>query len=313
MINYDINLIRTFTTLYETRSVTRAAERLFLTQPSVSYTLRRLRTIFDNELFVRQGREMAPTVVAEQLYPRLRDSLEVLDEIMQGEDEFAPATSRRTFRLQMTDVGTIILLKPVIRAITAEAPNVRIEVDSLRLSSAPEHLKEGKIDAFICTPRIVDADIRRDVLFPHNYVGICSIDHPRIGANPELAEYLQERHINLTSATGHRIVDDTLLDQGVTRTVTATVPNFLALPALLEGSEFISYAPLVIAKKFRDSGKLKLFELPIKLAPTEVSLHTYRRPIPSPATDWLRNIVRTSLTGIEVPVDNDRNEGEDSD
>ena len=278
MPNYDIGLVRTFITVYETRSVTQAAEQLFVSQPSVSYALKRLRKIFGNELFVRSGQEMVPTSAAEQIYPRLRGSLETIDEIMQGEEEFAASTSRRTFRLQMTDVGATILLPPIISATSIAAPNVRIEVEQLRSSSAPSDLLEGRIDAFLCTPKIVHPDIRRDVLFRQHYVGICAANHPRIGPKPKLAEFLAERHISLTGETGHHIVDDTMMEQGHSREVVLSVPNFLVLPLLLQDTELVSFAPLVMVQAFREAGTVRTFELPVEIPSIATDAPFSRQP-----------------------------------
>ncbi|WP_104056413.1 MULTISPECIES: LysR family transcriptional regulator [unclassified Arthrobacter] len=295
MPNYDIGLVRTFTTVYETRSVTHAAEQLFVSQPSVSYALKRLRKIFGNELFIRSGQEMVPTAAAERIYPRLRGSLETIDEIMQGEENFAASTSSRTFRLQMTDIGTTVLLPPIIRAASVAAPNVRIEVEQLKFSSAPDDLLEGRIDAFLCTPKIVHPDIRRDVLFRQHYVGICAANHPRIGPKPTLVEFLAERHVSLTGETGHHIVDDTFVEQGHSREIVLSVPNFLVLPLLLQDTELICFAPLVMAQAFVAAGNVRTFELPVQIPITEVSLYSYRRPQQSPAANWFENLVRTTL------------------
>lgn len=298
MHKYDIGLVRTFIAVYESRSVTLAAEHLYVSQPSVSYALKRLRSIFGNELFIRSGQEMVPTNAAMQIYPRLRGSLETIDDIMQGEEEFEASTSKRTFRLQMTDVGTTVLLPPIIGATSVDAPNVRIEVEPLRFSSAANDLLEGRIDAFLCTPKIVHPDIRRDALFQQHYVGICAANHPRIGPTPTLAEFLAERHISLTGETGHHIVDDTMLEQGHAREVVLSVPNFLVLPLLLKDTELVSFAPLVMVQAFREAGNVRTFELPVEIPTTEVSLYSYRRPIHSPAADWFENLVRTTLANL---------------
>ena len=110
----DLNLMRTLVLLYQTRSVTRTAEALYITQPSVSYALRRLRHQFNDELFVRSSDGLQPTDLAEQMYPSLQQALEVIDETVSGARDFDPSTSQRAFRLLATDLGEIGLLPAVL-------------------------------------------------------------------------------------------------------------------------------------------------------------------------------------------------------
>jgi DNA-binding transcriptional LysR family regulator len=99
MTSMDLNLMRTLVLLYKTRSVTKTAAELHITQPSVSYALRRLRHHFNDELFVRSSDGLQPTDLAEQMYPSLHQALEVIDETISGARAFDPNTSQRAFRL----------------------------------------------------------------------------------------------------------------------------------------------------------------------------------------------------------------------
>jgi DNA-binding transcriptional LysR family regulator len=313
MVDVDLNLMRTFVLLYETRSVTRTAEALFITQPSVSHALRRLRRQFNDELFVRSPDGLAPTETAELMYPRLQQALEVIDETVSGAGRFDPTTSVRTFRICATDLGEISLLPAVLARLEEHAPRCTVEVTPLDMAAAPQHLRQGRADAVICTPRIDDPDLRRDGLFRERYVGLRARVHPRIDDRPSLEEYLRERHIVVDPAAGHVDADQELTRLGHRREVAARVSHFAVLPELLAQTYYLSVVPNGVAGLFTRSSDVRTFELPFEIPTVEVSLYTYRRALPAPGTDWLRDLIcRTLRRDAEPSTSDPQVRGQDS-
>jgi DNA-binding transcriptional LysR family regulator len=295
MAEYDIGMLRVFVLVYETGSVTMAAERLFISQPSVSYTLRKLRNHFGDPLFQRRGQRLEATPVAEELYPRLRRLLESMDEIMSSSTTFHPSTSTRHFRLRMTDVGINGLLPRMLRRLRAEAPGVVLEVELLNLDSIVQELRTGATDAAILSTRLDAGDLLRQTLFKQQYIGICSVDHPRIGAAPTLGEYEAERHITVALSTGHTALDQRMRELDVQRTVAIVVPTFSSLPNLLEGGDLLSYAPTSVANRLVKQGSVRTFPLPFDAPNSEIALYTVRRELPSAEFDWFRTTVVDAL------------------
>ncbi|MBF2951843.1 LysR family transcriptional regulator, partial [Pseudomonas aeruginosa] len=146
----DLNLIRTFVTLYEAGSVTLAAERLFVTQPSVSYALARLRELFDDALFTRTRDGIQPTFVAEQLYGTFRESLTRIEGAVQSVRHFDPATTERRFRIALTDLGEVGFLSLILERLTRDAPFAEVEVLPLQVDEVGAWLSSAKVDAAIC-------------------------------------------------------------------------------------------------------------------------------------------------------------------
>ncbi len=292
----DLNLVKTFVLLYETRSVTRTAEALFLTQPSASHALRRLRRHFGDELFVRSADGLRPTETADGMYPRLRQALEVITETVAGTGAFDPLTSQRTFRIRATDLGELILLPAVLAELEARAPHCRIEVAPLDFADAAQELRQGRADAVLCTPRLDAPDIRRDPLFQERYVGLCATDHPRIGDRPELGEYLAERHIAVAAAAGHVDADQVLARLGHPRDIVVHVPHFAVLPELVARTGYLAVVPSRAVRAFTRAAPARTFALPFDIPPVEVALHTYRRTLPAPAVEWLRATITGLLT-----------------
>lgn len=293
--DYDIGMMRAFVLVYETGTVTAAAERLFMSQPSVSYTLRRLRALFGDQLFVRRGQRLEPTPVAEELYPKLRRLLESADEVMAGASAFAPETSTRHFRMRMTDVGLSGLLPRIFTRIHAEAPGVVLDVEALNLSTVVEDLRSGQADAAICTTRLDAPDLLREPLFTQAYAGICAADHPRISDAPTQAEYEAERHIAVATSTGHRAFDERVRELGINRRVSLVIPSFSALLNIVPGTELLSYAPASVAGRLSETGRLRSFEMPFELPVTQIALYTLRRELPSSEFDWFRGALVSAL------------------
>ncbi|MFD9660987.1 LysR family transcriptional regulator [Rhodococcus sp. NPDC059968] len=295
MTDFDLNLVRTFLLLYETRSVTRTAERLSLTQPSVSHALSRMRKQFNDSLFSRSPSGLQPTELASAMYPRLRQAFEVIDTTVSGVGQFDPATSRRTFRLHATDLGEVSLLPPVLGLIAETAPGVDVHIIPLNFAVVETELRQGQADAVICTPRITAPDFERDILLRDSYCGICSASHPRVGTDPTLDEFLAERHVAVDVSAGHTDVDRSLSLLGHSRDVALRIAHFAALPQLIEKTPHLSIIPRSVSDKFCRMADVKTFELPFSVPAVEISLYTYKRVLPDPGTEWFRATVRRAL------------------
>ena len=204
MAQIDLNLIRTFVTLYEAGSVTAAAERLFVTQPSVSYALARLRELFDDPLFSRSRDGIQPTFVAEQLYATLREALTRIEGAVQSTRQFDPATTERRFRIALSDLGELGFLPLILARLNREAPLAEVEVLPLQVDEVGDWLASGKVDTAICRQAVPGS--RSRVLIQERYVCLLSADHPRIGERLELAGYLAERHVVVTRTSGGRLI-----------------------------------------------------------------------------------------------------------
>jgi DNA-binding transcriptional LysR family regulator len=287
--------MKTFVLLYESGSVTRTAEKLNVTQPSVSHSLSRLRRQFGDPLFVRSANGLAPTDTARRLYPDIRVGLEVIEAAVAGASHFDPATSNRTFRILATDLGEIALMPSLLAELEERAPRIRIEIVPLDIGTAAAELQQGRADAAICTPRLADRDLRRDVLFCEHYIGLCAKDHPRITDEPTLEAYLGERHLSVDAAIGHSQAEQVLSSLGLRCEVGLRVSHFAALPRLLESTRYLAMVPSTMTDWSTRAADVRNFKLPIEVREAEVALYTYNRRPASPAIDWLREVTRAVL------------------
>lgn len=300
MTETDLNLVRTFLRLYETRSVTRTAEQMSLTQPSVSHALRRLRKQFNDNLFSRSSGGLEPTQRSREIYPLLRQAIEAVEATMTGVAWFDPESARRTFHLQATDLGEISLLPPVLALIARAAPGVNLHVTPLNVETAATALRQGHTDAVLATTRITADDISRQVLVDDAYCGIRSATHPRIAKRPKLDDFLAERHIAVEASAGHTNVDESLDSLGHTRDIALRISHFAALPGLVAQTSYLSIIPMSVAPEMCSQANIETFELPFSVPELQVSLHTYRRALPDPGVEWLRKTIIRALRDWKI-------------
>lgn len=295
MAEIDLNLVRTFLRLYETRSVTRTAEQLSVTQPSISHALRRLRKQFNDNLFSRSPDGLNPTERSRQIYPLLRQAIETVEATMNEVAGFDSATARRTFYLQATDLGEISLLPPVLALIAESAPAINLHVAPLNVDTAATALRQGQTDAVISTSRITANDITHQALLDDFYCGIRSATHPRISRKPSPKGFLAERHIAVEASAGHTNVDDALASLGQTRDIALRIAHFVALPELVAQTSFLSIIPNSVARQMCRQADIEVFALPFEVPQLHVGLYTYRRVLADPGLEWLRQTIVTAL------------------
>ncbi|WP_136068570.1 LysR family transcriptional regulator [Modicisalibacter radicis] len=287
----DLNLIRTFVTLYESGSVTLAAHKLNVTQPSVSYSLSRLRELFNDPLFSRTRDGMVPTFCAMRLYTSLRQALTQIEHTLSDNQHFDPGQSQRRFRLALTDLGETTLLPPILRRMHELAPRVELEVVPLEIEKVTAWLDSKSVDAIVCSRDIRAPDLGRRAIIKERYVGLLSRRHPRIGDTLSMEEFSREDHAQVSPTSGHGLVEDVLRERNIRRKVSVVVPHFSALPRILEGSALLAILPEQIAGLFTQQADLKQVELPFEVPPVEVALYWSRQADDSSAQEWFRHTV----------------------
>jgi LysR family transcriptional regulator, nod-box dependent transcriptional activator len=171
LASVDFNLLKALDALLQERSVTRAAERLSITQPSMSSTLGRLRHLFSDELLIRTGRMMRPTPLAEALQPRIRQIVADIEDIVVSTTEFDPQRADQSFRILATDYASLILVQPLMAALSTEAPNVRIHLQPRAITEHAALRQRSEIDvAIIPSEHAHAAGLPNETLFTDRFV-----------------------------------------------------------------------------------------------------------------------------------------------
>ncbi|MCK2046228.1 LysR family transcriptional regulator [Chromohalobacter moromii] len=284
----DLNLIRTFVTLYESRSVTLAAHRLNVTQPSVSYSLSRLREIFNDPLFSRTRDGMEPTFLSTQVYASFRHALTQIEHTISDNQHFDPRHSQRRFRLALTDLGETTLLPAILQRMQTLAPHVELEVVPLEIEKINSWFDNKSVDAVVCSRDIMAPSMGRKAIIEERYVCLLSKQHPRIQKTLDMETFTQEHHVVISPSSGHSLAEDILKTHDISRKVSAVVPHFSALPRILENSELLAILPQQIAQIFARAASLQICELPFDVPNVEVTLYWPRHADDSSAQEWFR-------------------------
>jgi DNA-binding transcriptional LysR family regulator len=314
----DLNLLRVFDALIEERSVTRAGERLGLSQSAISHALNRLRYVLNDELFVRVSDGMRPTPRASEIAPRLREGLLQL-QLALAPAEFDPARTERRFTIACTEYVGTVLMPALIARVRALAPNAELRIRPSNMGIA-EPLIAGRVDLAISSFRRVPEPFVYDPLFQEHRVWVLSRDHPAARGELTLERLAALSHL-IISATGEdeHAVAGYVMDHGLERLVTRseigllqgalaahglrrviglTTPHFMAALAVVSQSDMAAPLPRRLAAAFAEQYRLKLFDPPYPSPPFDIMALWHRDYGTEPAIAWLRTILREVAAGL---------------
>jgi DNA-binding transcriptional LysR family regulator len=289
----DLNLLVVLDALLRLQNVTRAAEALGMSQPAMSLALNRLRTAFDDPLFIRGSRGVWPTPRAEQLAVPLQHVLDQIRNDVLRKTSFDPATTQRTFTFNMADVGEMVFLPRLLAYFRAVAPGANITTVSTPPAQLAEVLQSGEVDLAVgYFPGLRGAAMYQQRLFSHSFVCIVRKGHPLSGAQLTKAQFLEAQHAVVhQEGKSHEVFEEALLAQGLKRRVVLSIPHFLSIPLVIAESDLIVTVPYAIGMSFARMTDLRILRPPIQVAPAEVKQHWHARFHHDRVNRWLRSVV----------------------
>ena len=305
----DPKLLQLFDLLYQTRSVTRAAEQLGQSQSTVSIWLAKLREQLRDPLFVRTPAGMQPTPRADALIGPARAVLEQLRRLSALEAEFVPATAQRRFRICMTDASHITLLPQLLAHLRALAPKVRLEAAHIDGHTA-QALESGEADLALGYAPWLESGIYQQTLFAQDWVCLANRAHPRIGNSLTLAQYRAEAHIAIAAGTGAQLLAGALAAQQIQRRVLLELPGFLGLAPIVSTTDLIVTLPRHIGQTLARIGQLAVHECPLAVPGFDVKQHWHARYHQDAGNRWLRGVMvglfmtgrdERAATGLPTP------------
>ncbi|MFF7710264.1 LysR substrate-binding domain-containing protein [Pseudomonas sp. NPDC007930] len=283
-------LLMLFDVLYSTGSVTRAAEQLGQSQPTISLWLGKLRQQLRDPLFVRTPGGMAPTPQAEALITPCREVLESLRRLVAWEIAFEPATAQRHFRLCVSDASHITLLPRILEYLRVQAPGVRLDV--ARIDGNTERALEiGEADLAIGFVPWLGGGIYQQVLFPQDWVCLASPRHPRIKRSLSARAYASEGHVLVSAGTGQKLLEAGLARAQLKRRVVLELPGFLGVGAIVQGTDLVVTLPRHIGQTLADTHGLKVFDCPVLIDGFTVKQHWHARYHQDAGNRWLRGVL----------------------
>lgn len=301
---FDLNLVKVFLAIWETRSLTLAGERLGLTQPAVSHALRRLRDQFSDPLFLRVGNLMEPTEAATRLHGPFDEAARLLGQTVLAHDAFDPATATRAFRIAMSDISEMVCLPPILAHLERVAPGVRVISVQMAAEAVAADLRTGQIDlAMGYLPDLVDADCLHTYLLTDWFVCLVSAHHPVAGQTltPELFSGLTFVDVAV-HATGYRMVESVLRRRGVERRVMARLEHFTVIPEVVRQTGFAAIFPASVSRRVAAGGEFSVLDLPFDLPQIDIELHMHANFRADPGIRWLKEVITTVLR-VDPPDD----------
>ncbi|BBC74244.1 LysR family transcriptional regulator [Altererythrobacter sp. B11] len=285
--NFDLNLLVAFQALIEECSVTRAAERLNVTQPAMSASLKRLREAFQDDLLVLHGKTMIPTPHARDLAPAIAEAISNLRGILSAGTGFDPASSTRRFCIAASDYITTVLIVPLLKRLEEEAPSIRLDV-RLPSEESVERLSKGEFDLLLTPRQFVRAEHPADLLFRERHVVVGSRDNPLFSEGLTAEAFAQAGHVAVRIDGRNAFIENALADAGIERRVEIYAPSFIQLPHLLPGTNRLALMHERLARLMVEPLHLAWAPVPFEIPLMEemMQYHSTRRA--DAGLTWLR-------------------------
>ena len=286
----DLKLLHLFQVLYDTRSVTRTAEQLGQSQPTISIALGRLRERLGDPLFVRTPGGMTPTPRAEALIGPCREILESMRRFAASEPRFDPGTAQRRFRICMTDASHITLLPRLLAHVRAQAPGVRLE--AARIDGNTERsLESGEVDLAVGYVPWLGSGIYQQQLYEQDWVCLANAKHPRIRTRLSARRYRDEGHVLIAAGTGAQLLEQALARERIERRIVLELPGFLGLGPIIQTTDLIATVPRHIGSTLAQANQLALHACPFEVTGFAVRQHWHARYHQEAGHRWLRGVV----------------------
>lgn len=293
--NFDLNLLVAFDLLMKERNVSRAAEKMFITQSTMSHVLQRLRQQLEDPLLLKTPSGMMPTARALALVEPVAAILKEVEALIRLPESFDPATSRRRFVIAATDYIEALVMPKLVEKIAEQAPGTDIHFKRTSTAFPAGPLERGETDVLLGFEVMLNPPkyFNCEILFTDYMVCMSRLGHPQVSENLSLDDYIALPHIlvsRIGSSTGQ--VDAWLAEHGRERRVALTVSHFLTAPLIAAQSNMVAAYPRRTAELFTGILPLQLTPLPLDLPDYATVMVWHPLQDREPAQIWLREEIR---------------------
>jgi len=299
----DVGMLRTFDALMRERSVSRAATRLFLSQPAVSASLNRLRETFDDPLFTRTAHGVQPTARATALAGQVERVLADLSAMLEPDDRFQPEHSQRIFRISGGDYASHLLLPRLANELVACGSRVRLYWETSSFLTLTERLRKGDFDVAVLPRLQPPSDCESALLYEDRYVVAVRRGHPTLGEAASLDDFCAAPHVFLGygSSALDDLIDQVLARQGRQRSMSVAMTSFGQIVDLLAQTDHVAVMPLRVAARF--DALLAVHPLPFELQGYRSVVCWNRRSNSGAGVLWLKDaLLRIGREADAVPM-----------
>jgi DNA-binding transcriptional LysR family regulator len=285
---FDLNLLVALDVLLTERNVTRAGERLYLSQPAMSGILARLRHLFNDELLVRVGRNLEPTAFAAQLAQPVHECVQRIEDLLNTQRPFVPETESRSFLIAASDYVALLLLGPLVQRLTELAPNISVRFVALE-PSVGDRLAMGEID-FSILPTELEPGFPSVPLFKDSWTCAVWSRHPSVGDRLTMEQFLALPHLsfNISEPEHTSLADVHFARSGYERRIVASTDSFSTVLFLLRETTLVAMVQRRLGERLRQAAEIKLVDPPLELPEMCERLAWNPRFSASPAHSWMR-------------------------
>ncbi|WP_407792351.1 LysR family transcriptional regulator [Pigmentiphaga litoralis] len=295
----DLNFLLVFEALWETRSVSRASEKLALSQPATSHALAKMRTLFDDPLFVRVKNDMHPTPRAIEMAGPIQQVLEVTRLKILSTQPFDAARAGKTFTFCMTDVGETAYLPAIVDEVRRTAPDVRLKTVSPIAAKIEETLESGVVDlALGYFPDLKNQGMfQQNILRTSGFVCLSDKDHPRLqNGQLSMEGFMESTHVAIkTEGRSQEVIDRTMQDLKIRRRIFLVLPHFLSLLSLIPNTTLVAIIPMDVSLAFKNNPRLRTHPLPFPSPTVDITQVWHAKHHKDASNLWLRTLVRRVL------------------
>jgi DNA-binding transcriptional LysR family regulator len=289
----DLNLLVVFTVLAEERNVSRAAERLLVSQPAVSRALARLREMFHDDLLVRTAKGYEPTPQGQRLMRELEVMLPKLDRLLSG-PSFDPSVEHANFRIAATDNATAVLAPVICRDVLPNAKKVRIDFTAWRPEQVFDELMRGSVDLVLSANTVeVPSQLQNQMIYDEEFV--CVVDaKSRLRRQLTIGEYMAAEHVSVSIQGGSQVIPDKPLEaKGYRRKIAMHVPYHEAAIRCVCGTKLIATVPRRLAEgSLNGAGAVRILAPPPEIGGFRYVMTWHPRVNTDAAHVWLRATMR---------------------
>lgn len=289
----DLNLLVAFDVLMATRSVSRSAEQLHLSQPAMSAALGRLRDYFGDDLLVQQGKRMFPTAYAESLMPMVHDVLRKVDEVITTSTSFDPATSQRTFRVIASDYITAAVIAPLVRKLAVDAPHIKLEA-VLPSDGSADLIGQGAFDLLITPEEFISPGQPAELLFEEQHVFVGWSGNPLFDRALTEEDVMAASHVavQMGNQRTSAFADNMMEKSGRFRNIEVTASSFTIIPWLLIETNRIALMHERLARRMAIMFPLAIAPIPFPFPLMREMMQFNRTRSADEGLRWLRERLR---------------------
>jgi DNA-binding transcriptional LysR family regulator len=300
-MNLDLNLLRVFLAVYETRNISQASITLGMSQPGLSTALGRLRTILQDPIFIRTSRGMEPTSRAQALLVPIRTIVNSINSDLFVAPTFEASTSTREFRIALSDIGEGIYLPNAIRGLQESAPSASLRSLFMPPKQLEEEMAAGNVDLAIgYFPDITSSQFFQRRVGLHSFGCIVRMDHPEVGARLTMEQFSTLGHV-IVEAPGRsqEVFENFLKMSRFERKVVLRTPHFMSVPVIVANTDVIAVVPQALADFSSTQKDFRQVQLPFMPPIFQVNLYWHRSAQLDPGNKWLREIMISCFPEIQ--------------